>query len=164
MKPNSALDLLPLIGDEQKFREAISWYEEVTPKPWRHKQKPLSFKCHKCNHDIRIRTRDNKAYKYEHCPTPDPFTGSLAELEFELRDKAIGKGFNEWSITFFDRALVEVWKACNPDNVKIYTENHLGFSSFLNSAYYWIVNKAKPEHWICIALYALELAKKGTER
>jgi hypothetical protein len=145
-KPKSALDLIPLIGTD-KFREAISWYEAVTPKPWKHDEgtgfgypAAREWVCNKCN--------DTKKYPDEHwrndkkeivanCPIPDTFTGSLAELAFELEAKS--RKLDTW-----EDALLKV-------------------SAFYGrSGYVFWIYSAKPEHWIIAALYALELAGEKT--
>jgi hypothetical protein len=137
-KPNS-LDLIPLIDDEQKFREAmvlLPVWEQVRPKPWKHIQSDYcadggGFYCLKCKVDW------NKILVP--CPIPDAFTGSLAELTFELRDKI--------KLLDFEDGLRAVY----------YNVHHvLDWDC-------WIYKEAKPEHWICAALLALEITKNDID-
>jgi hypothetical protein len=137
MSKQSTLSLIPLIGDEQKFREAISPF--VMPEPWGHKLE--GRKCFKCQgiipleFDLPIPTN-----AIEPCPIPDPFSGSLAELYFGLRDKVIRQA-KEKGYQFWDKAKVEVF-------------GHYG-EKFANEATIY-------QH-VAAALYALE-AGKGKER
>jgi len=137
-KPNSPLDLIPLIGTPQ-FNEALSWYEVVTPKPWKHElvespffdvvTKQECYYCHKCGKIFKNCTKF-KASK-DVCPIPDTFTGSLGDLAFELMKKV-----SKWD---FDIACKKIYELLRNDVVL------------------W---PYKPEYAICASLLALEMAEK----
>jgi hypothetical protein len=160
----SALSLIPLIGDDAKFREQLVLlpvWEQVRPKPWGHNRFPLtkggSF-CIKCAGKF-----SNGLISVGCCPIPDPFTGSLAELAFELRDKACKLSVDKNGISPLDRAKIEVWKTCCVFAGNMAVKHQAFFSQMLIAADSWFSDRAKPEHWILAALYALELAGKGKE-
>jgi hypothetical protein len=160
MKPKSVLDLIPLIGDEQAFRKAISEYEVVMPKPWRHRLFPGAEVCIKCKKTV----WDGEKYTPEMdnpCPIPDTFTGSLGDLAFELRDKACKLPLDEQGISLFDRAKIEVWKTCCVFAGNAAVKHQAFFSQMLIAADSWFNDRAKPKHWIIAVLYALGLAKEG---
>jgi hypothetical protein len=164
-KPKSALGLLALVGDA-KFTEAmvlLPVWEQVRPKPWKHewhKDSPVKdvWNCHKCKAEEFVGgwrrgidgAEDNHVIidylKGLPCLIPDTFTGSLAELAFELRDKVLQL----------------------PQGQKLFAEaaDKTFLSNFnCESTWYlfWLFT-AKPEHWIIAALCTLELVEKGKEK
>jgi hypothetical protein len=145
-KPKGTLDLLPLISDETKFRQAmilLPVWEEVVPKPYPHSATDIYGKCAKCHKMLRKNGTYGEyvpdAFKIN-CSIPDAFTGSLAELAFGLRDKAVVESIKDY-----------YFEACNVVTLKAW-----GYFSLLK----WN-EKATSKHWICAALLALELTKEG---
>jgi hypothetical protein len=141
------LDLLKLVGDEQKFRQAIAYYEAITPKPYKHFESQ-SFTPSSCDRTYCIKCHkhlDTVADIKSDCLVPDPYTGSLGDLAFELRDK-VGYGLFLKGITKVHNMNVDISVGQEPDTATVSAKEFL--------------LQAKPEHWIIAALYALELAKE----
>jgi len=140
----TAIDLIPLIGNEPEFRKAmvkLPVWERVTPNPYycvfdyvRFRKHVQRWQCIKCGQG------DNRlpdANEPQVCQIPDPFTGLLGDLAFELRDKACKS-----LLTYceYRKALMRVWEL-DPQGYPFQE---------------WLERKATPYHWIIAALLALE--------
>lgn len=135
---NNALDLIPLVGKDKEFREAISPF--VQPKLWKcyfyWKKQRLHqsiWICKKCG-----RGEELGIGKGQNCPIPDPYTGSLADLWFELRPK-IHKGL-------LNEAINKVGKIAQPELMRFMPHGE------------WMFFHARIELLIIAALLALEIA------
>ena len=105
--------------------------EVLTTGPYRHKWNARNF-CEKCGFDDR-----NPHNGYDaNCPVPDPIPIDDWNVAIKWRDWAVEE-FNECE---FESALKWVynWLFLN----KIYSEYDF---------YKWVINKAKPKHWLFAA-------------
>lgn len=144
--PKSAIELMPLIGTPEFAQQMVLLpvWEQVRPKPYAHSATDIYGQCKKCSTVLEkdgIYVQD--AFE-TNCPIPDPFTGSLAELAFEL--KAIVTHTSPLLERMFCQAMNKIAEKLN--------------TTYYDDCAWWLL-EARPEHWIIAALLALELAKEG---